>query len=89
MSGLVGQAERAAIARRIDEVLGEESSRSAARRIGCVNTNVSRWRRNVTMPDAPSLLAIHREFGVSIDWLLTGDGEAFPVAERTPTEDEE
>ena len=41
------------------------------------------------MPDAPSLLAIHREFGVSIDWLLTGEGDAFPVAERTPTEDGE
>ena len=89
MSGLIGHAERAAIARRLDQTFGAETDRAVARRLGCSNTNVSRWRRNQALIEAPSLLAVRREFGVSIDWLLTGEGVPFPVAEHTPTEDTE
>ena len=90
MSGFVGHAERAAISMRLAEVLPkDESDRSVARRLGCANSNLTRWLMQKHMPDAASLLAIRREFGVSIDWLLTGEGKAFAVAEPTPEEEAE
>ena len=79
MSGLIGHAERAGIATRLDEVFGDLGTRAVARRIGCDATNVSRWRNKKSLPDAPSLLAVQREFGVSIDWVLSGRGEPYPT----------
>ena len=87
MSGLVGHAERAAILGRVALVFPpEESDRAVARRLGCANSNVSRWIAGKALPDAASLLAIRREYGVSVDWLLTGTGPRL-VADHTPTED--
>jgi transcriptional regulator with XRE-family HTH domain len=43
-----------------------------ARRVGVTQGHLSRMERAEKEPDAGVLLAISREFGKSVDWLLTG-----------------
>jgi transcriptional regulator with XRE-family HTH domain len=45
-----------------------------ARRIGITQGHLSVIERGETKPGAAVLLAISREFGKSVDWLLTGEG---------------
>ena len=44
-----------------------------ARRIGVAQSHLSALEHGQTQPCAAVLLAIRREFGKSIDWLLTGE----------------
>jgi transcriptional regulator with XRE-family HTH domain len=43
-----------------------------ARRVGVTQGHLSRLERGEKEPGAGVLLAISREFGKSVDWLLTG-----------------
>ena len=64
----------AAIGRRIRELRGFEITQvEFARRIGVVQSYLSALERGRTQPCADVLLAISREFGKSVDWLLTGE----------------
>lgn len=49
-----------------------------ARRIGVAQSYLSALEHGETQPCAAVLLAIRREFGKSVDWLLTGE-EAAPT----------
>jgi len=44
-----------------------------ARRIGITQSHLSALERGDNDPSASVLLAISREFGKSVDWLLTGE----------------
>jgi transcriptional regulator with XRE-family HTH domain len=44
-----------------------------ARRIGVTQSHLSAVERGTREPGAAVLLAISREFGKSVDWLLTGE----------------
>jgi transcriptional regulator with XRE-family HTH domain len=44
-----------------------------ARRIGVTQSHLSALERGDSEPGASVLLAISREFGKSVDWLLTGE----------------
>jgi transcriptional regulator with XRE-family HTH domain len=44
-----------------------------ARRIGITQSHLSALERGDSEPGASVLLAISREFGKSVDWLLTGE----------------
>ena len=64
-----------AVGRRFRELRGFEMTQSEfARRIGVAQSHLSNLERGEKEPCAAVLLALKREFGVSIDWLLTGEG---------------
>jgi transcriptional regulator with XRE-family HTH domain len=49
-----------------------------ARRVGVTQGHLSRLERGEKEAGAPVLLAISREFGKSVDWLLTGKAHVEP-----------
>jgi len=62
-----------AIGRRIRELRGFEMTQAEfARRIGVAQSYLSALERGEKEPGAAVLLAISREFGKSVDWLLAG-----------------
>jgi transcriptional regulator with XRE-family HTH domain len=63
-----------AIGRRIRELRGFDTSQAAfAKRVGVTQGYLSALERGAKEPGAAVLLAISREFGRSVDWLLTGE----------------
>jgi XRE family transcriptional regulator, fatty acid utilization regulator len=63
-----------AIGRRIRELRGFDMTQSEfARRIGITQSHLSALERGDNEPGASVLFAISREFGKSVDWLLTGE----------------
>jgi transcriptional regulator with XRE-family HTH domain len=70
-----------AIGRRIRELRGFDLTQvEFASRIGVAQSHLSGLERGEKEPCAAVLLAISREFGKSVDWLLTG--EAAPSRTR-------
>jgi transcriptional regulator with XRE-family HTH domain len=62
-----------AVGRRIRELRGFDlTQQEFARRIGITQGHLSALERGEKEPGAAVLLAISREFGKSVDWLLTG-----------------
>jgi len=45
---------------------------------------LGKYERNVRQPDAPFLTRLRDEFGVSADWLLTGEGQMLIGAAEAP-----
>ena len=63
-----------AVGRRIRELRGFDLTQvEVAMRIGVVQSHLSALERGDTQPCAEVLVAISREFGRSVDWLLTGE----------------
>jgi len=62
-----------AVGRRIRELRGFDTTKEEfARRVGVTQGHLSRLERGEKEPGAGVLLTISREFGKSVDWLLTG-----------------
>ena len=65
-----------ATGRRIRELRGfDMTQQEFARRIGIAQSHLSALEHGEREPGASVLLAISREFGKSVDWLLTGEGK--------------
>jgi transcriptional regulator with XRE-family HTH domain len=63
----------AAIGRRIRELRGFDMTQAEfARRVQVAQSYLSALERGEKEPGAAVLLAISKEFGKSVDWLLTG-----------------
>lgn len=70
------QIDLGAIGRRIRELRGFEMTQARfARRIGVTQSYLSTLEHGEKEPGAAVLLAISKEFGKSVDWLLTGKKE--------------
>ena len=68
-----------AVGRRIRELRGFDMTQAEfARRVGVTQGHLSRLERGEKEPGAGVLLAISREFGKSVDWLLTGKAHVEP-----------
>ena len=68
------QLDLRAIGRRIRELRGFDVTQiEFARRIGVTQSHLSAVERGAREPGPAVLLAISREFGKSVDWLLTGE----------------
>ena len=64
------------IGRRIRELRGFDMTQEEfARRIGVAQSHLSALEHGEREPGSSVLLAISREFGRSVDWLLTGEGK--------------
>jgi transcriptional regulator with XRE-family HTH domain len=70
------QIDLRAIGRRIRELRGFEMTQADfANRIGVSQGYLSALENGKKEPGAAVLLAIRKEFGKSVDWLLTGDAQ--------------
>jgi DNA-binding XRE family transcriptional regulator len=70
------QIDLRAIGRRIRELRGFDMTQAQfARRIGVTQSYLSALEHGEKEPGATVLLAISKEFGNSVDWLLTGKTE--------------
>ena len=68
------QVDLIAIGRRIRQLRGFDMTQAEfARRIGVAQSYLSALERGEKEPGPAILLAIKREFGKSVDWLLTGE----------------
>ncbi len=47
-------------------------------RIGLKQNTIATYEANIRVPSDASLLSICREYDVSYDWLVSGEGEMFP-----------
>jgi transcriptional regulator with XRE-family HTH domain len=73
------QIDLSSIGRRIRELRGFDMSQAEfARRIRVAQSYLSALERGEKEPGAAVLLAISREFGKSVDWLLTGKTHSEP-----------
>jgi transcriptional regulator with XRE-family HTH domain len=71
--GLKTKIDWMALGRRIRELRGFDMTQGEfARRIGVTQGHLSALEHGEKEPGAAILLAISREFGKSVDWLLTG-----------------
>jgi transcriptional regulator with XRE-family HTH domain len=74
----------AGIGRRIRQLRGFETTQAElARHIHVAQSYLSALERGEKEPGAAVLLAISREFGKSVDWLLTGKTHAEPKTRVT------
>ena len=65
-----------AIGRRIRELRGFDLTQEGlAQELGISQSQLSKYERGVAAPPADVLFFVKKRFLVSIDWLLTGDGE--------------
>jgi transcriptional regulator with XRE-family HTH domain len=69
---------RAGIGKRLAKVRGDRSQRAFARELGVFQQNVNRYESGTT-PHADFLIRLALKEGVSLDWLLTGQGWPNPV----------
>jgi transcriptional regulator with XRE-family HTH domain len=68
------QLDLAAIGRRIRQLRGfDMTQEELGRRLGVAQSHLSALEHGEREPCAAVLLAISREFGKSVDWLLTGE----------------
>jgi transcriptional regulator with XRE-family HTH domain len=80
------QIDLGAIGRRIRELRGFDMTQTEfARRIHVAQSYLSALERGEKEPGAAVLLAISREFGKSVDWLLTGNVNV-KSRKRAPTD---
>jgi transcriptional regulator with XRE-family HTH domain len=67
------RADLAAIGKRIRQVRGDEGQEVFAPRLGITQSQLSKVERGVLPPSIEVLLRLKKEFGKSVDWILTGD----------------
>jgi len=62
--------------RRLRELRGFELTQEEfANELGVSQSQLSKFERGVVAPPAEVLFFVKKRFGVSLDWLLTGEGE--------------
>lgn len=72
---------------RLIQARGERSRQEVADALGCPVDTLGNYERGRTFPDQAMLAKMRETLGVSLDWLLTGEGEAHldNVAIQPPT----
>lgn len=65
-----------ALGRRLRELRGFDLTQEEfAKELGISQSQLSKYERGVAAPPADILFFVKKRFRVSIDWLLTGEGE--------------
>lgn len=80
------------LASRIKSVRGDLPQKTFANRLSVHVNTVQRWEAGTRLPCADDLFKIQREFGININWLLSGDGPKYLRAadvEKRPGEPDE
>lgn len=53
------------------------NQREFAEKLGLSQSNISEWKKGRSSPTFKILKDMNKLFGISVDWLLTGEGEMF------------
>ncbi len=53
-----------------------------ATKVGVATRTVQRWEKGEQVPDGTAIMSIAKAMGVLPNWLLTGDGEMYPMLSR-------
>jgi transcriptional regulator with XRE-family HTH domain len=65
-----------ALGRRLRELRGFDlTQEDFAKELGVSQSQLSKYERGVAAPPADVLFFVKRRFRVSVDWLLTGEGD--------------
>ena len=62
---------------RIRFIRGSLAKIEFARALGIYRNTLLQWETNKNFPDFESLLKIHKEFKVNINWLISGKGKPY------------
>ena len=73
----MAELEETTIGDRIRYIRGSLTQPEFGRKLGVGRNNVYTWESNQNMPQAETLLRIYKEYGVNINWLLSGEGEPY------------
>lgn len=71
---------------RIVEAFGTDNGAEIGRLVEVGRHAVYRWRDGDTLPSRENLLKISECSGVTLDWLMSGEGEKFPSTRSTVSE---
>lgn len=66
---------------RVIEAFSNQSVESIAKQLGLTPPGLYRWRNINTLPNGSTLVEIYKKTGVSIHWLLFGQGAKYPDSE--------
>ncbi len=66
---------------RVIEAFSNQSVESIAKQLGLTPPGLYRWRNINTLPNGSTLVEIYKKTGVSIHWLLFGQGSKYPDSE--------
>ena len=69
--------DKTTIGDRIRYIRGSLTQPEFGEKLGVGRNNVYLWETNQNMPQAETLLRIYKEYGVNINWLLSGEGEPY------------
>lgn len=61
----------------IKQIRGKMTQKQFAAKLEVHVNTIQRWEAGSTVPDANDLARIQKVFGISIDWLLSGDGPRY------------
>ncbi len=73
------------IGQRILEIFGNQDVSNIVFRLRSTRNEINAILDGMSLPSCEILLGIQRLTGVSIDWLLTGEGDRFPVRIARPS----
>jgi len=65
------------IGERIKYIRGALTQPEFGEKLGVGRNNVYTWESNKNTPLSETLLRIYKEYGVNINWLLSGEGESY------------
>ena len=65
------------IGERIKYIRGALTQPEFGEKLGVGRNNVYTWESNKNTPLSETLLRIYKEYGVNINWLLSGEGEPY------------
>ena len=71
-----GNPDLSALGRRLRELRGFHLTQEEfAKELGVSQSQLSKYERGVAAPPADILFVVKKRFRVSVDWLLTGEGD--------------
>ncbi len=69
--------EEITIADRIKYIRGSLTQIEFCRELGIFRNTLQKWEANKGFPDYESLLKLHKQFKVNINWLISGEGKPY------------
>ena len=76
--------EETTIGDRIKFIRGPLTQIEFCRKSGIYRNTLQTWEANRGFPDFESLLKLHKQFKVNINWLLSGEGEPYLKRLKNP-----
>ncbi len=73
----MAEPDKTTIGDRLRYIRGSLTQPEFGEKLGVGRNNVYTWESNKNTPSAETLLLIYKEYGVNINWLLSGEGKPY------------